>query len=72
MNDTGDFTRWLKGHVEELNPLGSLARSIANDPQWPAAADIDTCRAYLESRGAAPELIDTLREAWAEFQFLRR
>ncbi|MFB7456817.1 MULTISPECIES: YozE family protein [unclassified Streptomyces] len=70
MNDTDDFTRWLTSHTDELNRLGSLARSVANDPQWPVTATIETYREYLESRGAAPEVIDTLSRAWSEFEHL--
>ncbi|MEU7058075.1 YozE family protein [Streptomyces sp. NPDC046197] len=68
MADPAGFTPWLKAHTQELNLLGDLARSVAADPHWPAATDLETYRNYLEGQGAAPELIDTLREAWAEFQ----
>jgi hypothetical protein len=70
MKGTADFTPWLMGHVGELNRLGDLARSIASDPRWPTAGSLETYRDYLEDGGAPPELIDTLRKAWAEFQSL--
>ncbi|MFE7232310.1 YozE family protein [Streptomyces sp. NPDC002405] len=70
MNDAADFTRWLRSHTDELNRLGSFARAVANDPHWPAAATVETYREYLERRGAAPEVIDTLRQAWNEFRHL--
>ncbi|MER6980825.1 YozE family protein [Streptomyces carpinensis] len=71
MDGTADFTQWLKGHDEELNALGDLARRVESDPRWPDGADVETYREYLEDNGAAPELIDTLSEAWGEFDSVR-
>jgi hypothetical protein len=72
MTGSTGFTPWLKGHADQKNAIGDLARRVAGDPYWLNAADLETYREYLEEQGAPPELEHTLSEAWTEFQSLPR
>jgi hypothetical protein len=62
------FTAWLKDHANEKGFLGSLARSVMSDPNWPAEADIATYHQYLLERGAPTELQTVLSKAWYEYR----
>ncbi|AXI76388.1 YozE family protein [Peterkaempfera bronchialis] len=63
------FRAWLVSYAQLHGPLGDLARSVLDDPEWPQGADdLERCRARLVARGADTGALDTLEEAWERYR----
>ena len=63
------FTWWLLRQRDRDDPIGDLARDVANDNQWPSPlidGESPFCD-YLAFRGACIEARAALRTAWAEY-----
>jgi hypothetical protein len=62
------FTGWLKLQGDRDDPIGDLARDVALDPRWPLRAKtVEAYERYLARRGADPDAIAALFDAWAEY-----
>ena len=62
------FTNWLSLQAERQDPIGDLARDVAVDPRWPRSAKtVESYEQYLAQRGADPNAIAALFDAWAEY-----
>ena len=62
------FTRWLGAQTERQDPVGDLARDVAADRDWPLSAKtVESYEGYLARRGADPNVISALFDAWAEY-----
>jgi hypothetical protein len=63
-----DFRMWLVSYAQIHGPLGDLARTVLDDPRWPEGPeDLERCRERLVARGASPDAVDTLEEAWDRY-----
>ena len=62
------FSNWLQLQADRTDPIGDLARDVAADPRWPRSAKIvESYERYLAQRGADPNVIAALFDAWAEY-----
>jgi hypothetical protein len=67
------FHRWIEGKRGRNSPLGDLAKDIWGDREFPVAAKTRAeVEQYLGMRGAAPEAIKALKQAWTQFSVLAR
>jgi uncharacterized protein YozE (UPF0346 family) len=67
--DLSSFTHWLHGQTERPGPVGDLARDAAADSSFPLSAKtVESYERYLAARGADPNAIAALFDAWAEYQ----
>lgn len=63
------FREWLRTRRGEQSPIGDLANDILADRSWPRGpGSLRRYERHLESRGAIPEAIDALREAWRIYE----
>jgi YozE SAM-like fold len=67
MSEASGFTAWLEEHTEQQGGIGSFARAVAADPQWPGGEDLQIYVDYLQDKGVSPEVEAVFREAWDEF-----
>jgi hypothetical protein len=69
-----DFVTWLAQQTRRRDAIGDLARDTRRDGDWPPPGKVSRSklRAYLEARGAIPEVLATLDIAWDEWDAYRR
>ncbi|MFJ6214910.1 YozE family protein [Streptomyces sp. NPDC092296] len=64
-----NFRAWLVSYAQIHGPLGDLARTVLDDPDWPEGpADLEKCRSRLLARGADTGAVDSLEEAWDRYR----
>ena len=68
------FVEWLAHQTSRRDAIGDLARDTRRDGDWPPPGTVSRSklRAYLEARGAIPEVLATLDAAWDEWDAHRR
>lgn len=65
---TREFEAWLLQLVDDVGPLGDLAKDVMRDSQFPAMPNsLEGIMNYFERRGTSEEAKDCLREAWEIF-----
>ena len=69
-----DFVEWLAQQTRRRDAIGDFARDTRRDDDWPPPGKVSRSklRAYLEARGAIPEVLTTLDAAWEEWDAYRR
>jgi uncharacterized protein YozE (UPF0346 family) len=59
------FKMWIvRRYATQENPIGDLARDIAEDYSFPRSKGREYMRSYLKSRGACPGCMTAFAEAW--------
>ena len=62
------FTNWLSMQRDRQDPIGDLARDVEKDPRWPRSGKtVESYERYLAQRGADPNGIAALFDAWSEY-----
>lgn len=62
------FTEWLTEQIARSDPVGDLARDVAEDASWPGdGQEYATYEVYLRRRVVSPESRLALEDAWSEY-----
>lgn len=57
------FKHWIKRYENRYNPMGDLARDIADDSEFPDTADLRVISLYLIRQTPCPDCIKVFRIA---------
>lgn len=63
-----NFRRWLRKQEGRNDPIGDLAGDAKQCPPRTQADDVTDWREHLCRNGACREALQTLEEAWKEYQ----
>jgi YozE SAM-like fold len=66
------FDRWLRGQAHRKDRVGSLARVMAKDPEWPGGVSRAVVADYFRGQGAREFVMESVRLAWDEFEKQQR
>ncbi|MGW0032989.1 YozE family protein [Streptomyces sp. NPDC003314] len=69
--EPNDFRSWLLAHVDEVGPIGDLARDVQSDDEWPEPEGEETLQLYvehLEDCDACDDALEVLEDAWRLFE----
>jgi hypothetical protein len=68
LTDRAPFSIWLRAQAARADRVGSFAQAALDDPAWPGGGEKSRIVEYLRAAGVRSFVVDTLDEAWAEFQ----
>ena len=61
------FKKWIAKYEKQVNPIGDLARDIAEDGDFPDTNDCEKILNYLRENRACSGAIDTFKNAWRRY-----
>ncbi len=65
---TPTFRAWLAEHRKAETAIGDLARDVAEDREYRGSLTYDTLRQRIRDAGGYPPALQTLDQAWAQYQ----
>ncbi|MFJ6722224.1 hypothetical protein [Streptomyces sp. NPDC091259] len=71
--EPNDLTSWLLAHVDEVSPIGDLARDVQVDDEWPEPTarwpeSLQLYQEHMEDSDASDDALEVLEDAWSLFQ----